>query len=215
LDAWRSGVVRRSAAGLTCAVLLTGLAACTGGDVAEPAPGPSSPPAATGTSATLTPRPVPLTVRVTRVAGRLRPKARTALEHNVGRVVGRYFHDAFLGDYPRTDFHDAFATFSRDAEQRARADRALLTNAELGPSTQAVTPRVEKAYLSVLAPNKVAAGVTARVRLEMVADRDNQQDRRVTVTGRLLLTRKKSGGWQIFGYDLSRSTVPVAKGASR
>jgi hypothetical protein len=28
-----------------------------------------------------------------------------------------------------------------------------------------------------------------------------------------MMTRKGSGRWQIFGYDLVRSSVPVAKGA--
>ena len=36
-------------------------------------------------------------------------------------------------------------------------------------------------------------------------------DQRVTVAGRLLINRKKSGPWQIFGYDITRSSVPAAK----
>lgn len=211
----RTGLVRRAVAALAGGVLLLAASGCTD-DSAEPSPQHPPTPAGTGTAATLQPKPAPLKVRVTRVAGRLSPKQRTSLEHNVGRVVGRYFDDAFLGgDYPRSDFHGAFATFSRSAAQRARGDRGLLTNADLGPTTDAVTPTARTAYLSVLAPNKVAAGVDARIRLEVVADRGDRPDRRVTLTGRLMLTRAERGGWEIFGYDVARSTAPAGKGDSR
>lgn len=206
--------VRRAAAGLACAVLLAPLASCTGGaDEPSAARGPGG--QSTGASRTLEAKPVPLNVRVTRVAGTLKPADRTSLEHNVGLVVQRYFDGAFLGgSYPRSSFDAAFAGFTPGAAQRARGDRDLLTNADLGPTTESVTAKEQDAYLSVLAPNKVAAGVTARVRLVLVADRGDKPDQRVTLTGRLLLTRKKSGGWQIFGYDVARSAVATGKGAS-
>jgi hypothetical protein len=190
--------------------LLAAAAGCTGGSE------PSAPSGQrTGSSATLNAKAAPLKVRVTRVAGTLKKSARGPLEHNVGVVIGRYFDDAFLGgSYPRSDFDGAFAAFSPGAASRARGDRALLTNATLGPTTESVTPKKRTVYLNVLAPHKVAAGVTAWVRLVLVANRGDKPDQRVTLTGRLLLTRKKSGGWQIFGYDVARSAVPTAKGAS-
>jgi hypothetical protein len=40
-------------------------------------------------------------------------------------------------------------------------------------------------------------------------------DKRVTVTGRLLMARKRSGGWEMFGYDMARSDVATGKGGSR
>ena len=61
------------------------------------------------------------------------------------------------------------------------------------------------AYLSVLAPYKVAAGVTAKVDLVFVVDRGDEPAQRVRLAGRLLLTRNASDGWSIFGYDLHRS----------
>ncbi len=47
------------------------------------------------------------------------------------------------------------------------------------------------AYLSVLAPYKVAAGVTAKVDLVFVVDRGDRTAQRVRLAGRLLLTRNK------------------------
>ena len=153
-------------------------------------------------------------VRVTRVAGRMRPKDQEVLADKVGAVVSAYFDDAFLGgDYPRSDFDGAFSTFSAGAAQQAQRDRDLLSNSELGPSTEAVVARRQTAYLSVLAPHKVAAGVTARVDLRFVADRGDEPDKEVTVKGRLMLTRKDDGGWKIFGYDLTQSASTVEEGS--
>ncbi len=206
---------RRLLAALLGAALLAGASACTGGHQASPAPSPSRLPSQpTGTAATLRPRPVALHVRVTRVHGTMSQHARTALAHVAGRAISTYFHNAFLGHYPRSDFSDAFASFSTGAAQKARHDRDLLTNAGLGHDTVAVVPKRQSAYLSVLAPGRVPAGITADIDLVLLVDHAHTPDQAVTVKGRLLLTRRSSGGWQIFGYDLSRSAV-AAKGASR
>lgn len=207
---------QRAAAGLLGVVLLTGTAGCvSGADDPQPSPSPV-PGASTGTAPTLDAKPVPMAVRVTRVSGRLTRSGRAPLERSIGRTIGGYWDAAYLGGrYPRGDFGTAFAGFTGGAEQRARHDRGFLTNSGLGRSTDNVAPKEKSAWLSVLAPNGVAAGVSARVRLVYVAERDRWRDQRVTVTGRLLLTRKQSGGWQIFGYDVSRAARPVERGAAR
>lgn len=194
-----------------CALVLGLTSACTTDSEPEPRnPAIESPAASEGAQATLEPAPVPANVRITRLIGRMKPKDREVLERNVGRVVTAYFDDAFLGgDYPRSDFDDAFATFSRGAADRARKHRDLLTNLELGPTTESVTPRRQSAYLSVLAPHKVAAGITARIHLRYLALRSDEPDMSVTVKGRLMLTRKKSGGWHVFGYDVRRSASTI------
>jgi hypothetical protein len=157
---------------------------------------------------------VPLRVQVTRVSGRLSPKARRALERNVGHAVSTYVDGAFLGGgYPRSDFSDAFSAFSAGVRRQAWRDRNLTTNRLLGPSTRSVTAKEQSAYLSVLAPYKVAAGVSARLTVRFVADRGDSPAKQVTVRGRLMLTRKASGGWKIFGYHLSRSVRTVGKGS--
>lgn len=201
-------------AGLACAVLLTGLARCTS-DSEEPSSTPL-PDASTGVATTLVAKPVPMQVRVTRLFGKLNKARRQSVERKIGATVSSYFDAAYLGgEYPRKDFDKAFATFSDGAARQARGDRSLLTNADLGQSLAAVVPVRKVARLSVLAPNKVAAGVTARIRLVFVADQEQAHDTKVTISGRLLLTRMKSGRWHIFGYDVARSSVPTGKGASR
>jgi hypothetical protein len=207
--------VRRAAAALLCGLLAVTAGACTSDENASPRPEPSvSPSPSEGSDVTLDAKPAPFKVRVTRVAGRMKPQDRDVLADNVGKVVSAYFDDAFLdGDYPRDDFHDAFTTFSAEAAKQAWHDRDLLSNSDLGPSTESVLARRRTAYLSVLAPHKVAAGVTARVDLRFLADRGDAPDKEVTVKGRLMLTRKQDGGWKIFGYDLSQSATTVGEGS--
>lgn len=211
-----TGPVRRAAATVLCGLLVATVGACTSDEEAPEAAGEA--PSSAGPTEEPTPTPTveqaPLKVRVTRVAGRMKPRDQEVLADKVGSVVSAYFDDAFLGgDYPREDFDDAFATFSEGAAAQARGDRDLLTNQDLGPSTESVVARRRTAYLSVLAPHKVAAGVTARVDLRFVADRGDEPAKEVTVKGRLMLTRKDDGGWKIFGYDLSQSATTVEEGS--
>ena len=94
---------------------------------------------------------------------------------------------------------------------QARRDGWLLTNRALGTTTRTVSARKQAAYLSVLAPYEVAAGLTARLDLEYVADRGDRPAERVAVRGRLMLTRR-GHSWAIFAYDLSRSAHAVRAG---
>lgn len=206
--------VRRTVATFTGAlVLVLPVASCTGDDPSGA--GDETPTPTEGSTTTFEPRPAPAVVRVTRVAGEMRRKDREVVATKVGRVVSGYFDDAFLGgDYPRASFGDAFATFTPGAARSARQHRALLTNALLGPTTESVVPRRQTAYLSVLAPHRVAAGVTARVDLRYLAERGDRPDQLVTVKGRLTLTRGDDGRWRIFGYDLTRAATAAEEGTS-
>ncbi|MDQ3615812.1 MAG: hypothetical protein M3393_04150 [Actinomycetota bacterium] len=157
-----------------------------------------------------------MTVRVTHVSGRFVDSKKASLRRSVGTVVSKYFDAAFLtGDYPRSDFDGAFEPFSKGAAAKARKDRNLLTTARLGPSTEAVAITQKEASLSMLAARGAVAGVTAQIRLVYVVDRGDRDGTRVTISGRLLLTREKSGDWQIFGYDVARSAVPDKQGEDR
>ena len=211
---------RRAPAGVVGALTLVLAAGCTGG-ASQPGagPGPSrgpveSPSVSAGSPSTMRARPAPLKVVVTRVSGRLSPQARHALEGNVKAVLARYLDAAYLGGtYPRSDFSAAYASFTPAVRAQARHDGWLLTNRSLGPTAQAVVARKQAAYLSVLAPYSVAAGLTARLHLEYVVDRGARPARQVTVTGRLMLTRH-GHGWAIFAYDVSRSVRSVKEGAA-
>ena len=63
-----------------------------------------------------------------------------------------------------------------------------------------VRPRGAIAYVSVVAPEGRAVGATARVSVDL-AVADSERTRRLTVSGRLLLTPRPDR-WRIFGYDL-------------
>jgi hypothetical protein len=188
------------------ALMLCGGVACTGGS-----PSPRPPAGGTPTSSGA-PKPdsAPFRVRVTRVSGHLSPAGRAALAHEVGATLTSYVDAAFLsGRYPRSDFSDAFASFTPGAAAQARQQLGLLTNRQLGPSTVSVRAVRRTAALSVLAPSSVAAGVTARVDLDLLVKRSAGSPQRVRLTGRLLLTRLAGGRWAIFGYDVARSDTPV------
>ena len=195
-------------------MLLVATAGCTSDDPGKSAPSPL-PSRSVDSAATLEAKPVPMDVTVGKVAGG-KLKQQQQIEAQVSKVLSRYFDAAFLaGEYPRKDFSGAFASFSPGAAQRAAADRVLLTNAAIGTTTEAIVPRSKQARLDLLIPKRTVAALTARVRLLFVQERADGADQLVTVEGRLMIDRKKSGAWQIFGYDLTRSSVPVAKGADR
>jgi hypothetical protein len=157
---------------------------------------------------------VPLRVEVTHVAGRLSPHKRAAVTAGVRRALASYTRAAFLaGDYPRTDFRDAFGSFTAASAASARRDQALLTNRPLGSSTTSVRAVRRTAYVSVLAPKQKVSGATAAVNLVFAVDRGDAPARRVHLKGRMLLTRDKAGTWAVFGYDLSRSQTATGSGS--
>ena len=189
----------------TALILLTG--ACTGDSEPEAEPSASGSPTESATPAQES---VPFKVKVTRVLGKLPVADRPALEANVRRTLTEYVDAAFLGgDYPRSDFSGAFTAFTSGAARDARGDLTMLTNLPLGPTTESVRATRRTAYLSVLAPYDVAAGVTARVDLVFRVERADRPPQRVRLAGRLLLTRDEKAGWTIFGYDVHRSGAPA------
>lgn len=186
--------------------LLLVLAGCTGGDppgdAASPVPSRSVRP---GT--TLEAKPAPLDVEVASVAGgRLRGDKRRRLERRVSGLLERYVDAAFLGSYPRTDFDGAFDVFTPGATRQARGDRDLLTNQPVGGDLESVVPRRQTARLHVLQPFGRPVGMTARIRLVLDEQHRDGARRRTTVKGRLVLKSNRPGAWQVFGYDVSRSS---------
>lgn len=136
------------------------------------------------------------------VVGRLARKSRRQLPGTITDVVQRWFDAAYLGgDYPRSDFTDAFPGFTPGARDEARRDRLLLTNKRIGSRIDGVTPTLSRVWVDVLAVGRRPAGVTARFLLKFRTEGD--LTRRIRVEGRLLLTRQESG-WRIFGYDVAK-----------
>lgn len=200
------GRLRRSAvSGAVLLALTAGTAACTGEEQVDP-------PEAAETTATPQARPnVPLKVQVGTVTGDLGKKRRIKVAREVGAVVNRWFRAAWLkGPYPRARFGlDAFPAFTDGARRTARGDRRLLTNAALGPRVDGVRARARRVTVDLFSPGGNPAGATARFRL--VLDTESKADRRVRVTGSLLLGPGPAGNWRIFGYDVAREVTKHKK----
>src|SRR5262245_30347074 len=104
-----------------CAVALV-VAGCSSGDDDDTPTNDPSGAAAGGEQ-------VPLQSQVGRVRGNLSAKQASEVATNVSKEVDSWFQAAFLGgEYPRTDFGNAFPGFTPGAAQDAERDAALLTN---------------------------------------------------------------------------------------
>jgi hypothetical protein len=191
----------RRLVGLALVLLVPLTSACQ--SAAEPSAAPERL-SRSDAQATLASHPVPTKVRIHRVHGRLPVARRKAVRQQVGAVVDRWWEAAYLGGtYPRSSFSAAFPGFTAAAEQRARADKALMTNQTAGPRIDSVEARKRTVALDILATDRQARAVTAQFVLTF--DTAGQRTGTTTVRGRLFLTRKR-GAWRVFGYD-------VAKGA--
>jgi hypothetical protein len=149
-------------------------------------------------------------VRLGKVSGIIRTsfrkrfkKNRVPLETGVRKAVDGWFDGAFVGvAYPTGRFPHAYDTFTGNAAADARRQKGLMTNWKLGHHIDGVTTQARAVTLDVLAPRGHAAAVTAHVRLRFATT--GHKEERVTVTGRLFLTRNPNGKWRIFGYDVSK-----------
>ncbi len=136
------------------------------------------------------------------VAGDLPREQRRRTQAAVTRLVQGWFNAAYVGgDWPRSSFRNAFPGFTPRARDEARRDQLLMTNKALGPKVTDVVPTASRIRLDVLAVRKRAVGATARFVLGFRTKGDRVQ--KVTVTGRLLLSRKPAG-WRIFGFDVAK-----------
>ncbi len=194
-----------SAAVTLAAGLVLGLGACTSTGDSEPA-GPvetSSAPAAP---------PLPTTVKVGVVTGRVGGDEKKRAVSNVTRAVDGWLDAAYVGGgYPRETFADAFPRFTKGAADEAGRDVMLMTNADLGQQIEGVVPKIRRVTIDLLGVRGVAQAATARVRLVFVTE--GGVERRVTVAGRLRLVRQHRV-WRVFGYDITKADVPAGRGAT-
>jgi hypothetical protein len=196
------GVRPALATALAGALLAT--TGCSGGHDLADLDGPQSEPAAAEATPDAAPAlPTRATVRSV-VGGKLDEKTRERLKTQVTEVLDRWVEAAYLGDYPRTDFDDAFAVFTASVREQARGDRRLLTNATVGERVDGVRATRRRLVIDVLADGDRAAGVTARFKLGLQLT--GQVERRERVTGDLYLTYQR-GAWRVFGYDVTRGRV--------
>ena len=138
--------------------------------------------------------------------GRLPDARREAVRAQVGKLVDRWWDAAYLGgSYPARRSPRRSPASPPRPRQRARADKALLTNQTQGPVIDSVTAKHRAVSVDVLATDRRARSVTAHfvLRFETTGERAGT----TTVRGRLFLTRR-GDAWRVFGYD-------VAKGAKR
>jgi hypothetical protein len=163
--------------------------ACTTDRPAEPAPSTSEPAA--------------LRVRTVRVAGDLDPAARAEAESAVGDVLSSYVVRAFLGDYPREDFVNAFESFTGNLAEHAAVDIDQLTANRVADAESVTTKKLD-ANLSFLAQGSDIIGATASVRFVFEATVDGEEQP-LGLRGRLMLV-EEDGTWSIFGYDVRPDT---------
>ncbi|WP_134766279.1 hypothetical protein [Nocardioides sp. 1609] len=193
----RARLAALAATGLLIGPVLVG---CSGDD--EPGP------ATTSSSATPSGAAAPLTTKASlgTVTGRLPRAARDTLRTDVSAAVDAWIDGAYGGDYPRTDFDGAFASFTSGARERAAADRRLMTNAGLGESVDTVEMTARRVRVDALARSGRAAAATAHVHLGLQITGTDGDVRRDRVTGSLFLTLER-GAWKVFGYDVARGRV--------
>jgi hypothetical protein len=190
---------RGSLAAVLAAVLTLTLGACSGdsGDDSSPGPGDAS-----GSQATEEPAPVVTVATLGKVSGQLPKAKRSAARRQVGEAIDSWFEAAYVGgDYPRDDFADSWPGFTTGAKARARLDKALMSNQDIGSQISGVEATVRKVTVDVLAVKGRAVGATARVVLKFGTEGDVQ--RQIQVRGRLYLTNG-ADGWRIFGYDVTK-----------
>lgn len=186
---------------LSLAILLalTGLVGCSNASE-EPAPEP----AASTETVSLTAAPATTRSKVAKVYGRLPKARRAAVRRQVAAAVDAWWESAYLlGDYPRASFPAAFPRFTAGAEAKARRDKRLMTNLDIGARIDSVTAKRRELVLDVLATRGTARSVTARFVLRFRTT--GAKERLVTVRGRLFLTRRH-GTWKVFGYDVAKGS---------
>jgi hypothetical protein len=192
-----------AACGLALALALPG---CSGDDSPAATSTSATTPPSTAAGPTLALKDAPLVVTIKSTAGKLSRDRRSSAKASIGRVVNGWLQGGFIGgDYPRADFTSAFARFTAGAALDAERDKALLTNATLGPELVDVAARRRLVKLSILAAHRRPQGASARIHLTLAGVRDDGSVLDLYLSGDLYLTRTDGNTWKIFGFDLNRS----------
>lgn len=138
------------------------------------------------------------------ITGQLSAGDRRKVADRVGGIVDDWFQRAYVGgEWPRSDFTDVWPRFSRGLKKRAHTERRVTSNAAIGPRIDGVRAEKRRVAVDVMSLDGRPAGATARVDLIFVTSGDVRA--RVRVRGELYLTPTGTS-WEIFGYDLSRTS---------
>lgn len=190
---------RTPAAALILVLGLSVLGGCSGGDEGDP----DAQRSAGGTNET--PPGIDTRVEVGAVAGKLAKGPARDAAADVAEVVDGWLDAAYVaGDYPRSDFGDAFPGFTKGAAALATKQPSLMSNKAVGADVEEVTATRRVVRVDLLAPKGEVAAATAHV--DLVIELDGAQAFTDAIRGRVLLTRSK-GGWQVFGFDIERGEV--------
>jgi hypothetical protein len=196
----RTTLRRVSAAGLATTTLIA-LAGCSGDD------GNDDVPAAGDAPSSVTPAVPPLPTHTTMgvVSGKLSEQTRLHIKEKVAAVVDDWFDAAYVGgDWPRSDFGNAYPHFSTRATRDAERDAGLMSNERIADRLESVEATKRRLRIDVLAVRRKAVGVTARFVLGMKLT--GEVNRAERVAGSLFLTYQ-DGGWKVFGYDVQRGNA--------
>lgn len=121
---------------------------------------------------------------------------------SVTAVVDPWFDEAFLGEFPRSDFSAAFAEFTKDAAADAQRDLDVLTSSGIADQIDSATATNRRVRLDVFAPDGHPRGVTANFVLDF--DTTGDLEEQLRVHGALYLAKDK-GEWKVFGYDVDEA----------
>jgi hypothetical protein len=179
------GHPRRSAVAVAVAVLAAG---CSAGSPPDDGQSPS-------------PESAALRVQTVSGADQLDERTRTELEGEVGDVLSAYVVAAFLDDFPRQEFVQAFESFTSGAARSAAGDIRWLT-AHSVRDARAVRATDLDARLSFLTRAGEVHGGTARVHFAFEATMEDGTRRPLALDGRFMLDAER-GTWSIFGYDVT------------
>ena len=119
-------------------------------------------------------------------------------------VIDPWFDEAFLGEFPRSDFSAAFSAFTKDAAADAQRDIDLLSSSGIADQIDSATATNRRVRLDVFAPEGRPRGVTANFVLDF--DTTGDLEEQLRVHGALYLAKDK-GEWKVFGYDVDEAVT--------
>ncbi|HRK47422.1 MAG TPA: hypothetical protein PK324_17450, partial [Nocardioides sp.] len=185
--------------GVAALVLLLGAAGCDSGDDIQ---GDGDKDAQTADQATDAPPEVSTFVTLQHVGNRLDAVHRERVKDRVAEVVDPFFDGAYLGEFPRSDYTGAFATFTEGAAADAQGDLDIMSNAAIADQIDSAEATKRRVIVNVFAVQGHPKGATAHFYLDFDTTGDLESSMRVR--GELYLAKVK-GQWKIFGYDVDEA----------